>query len=98
MQARFFVLITVGNESRQQMHDKIGRTAMTRMLDLRNVFELVNDGLNNGPFAQQELVRQRHELVFHVFAQSGDELESLFKEELRERSGNVAAISEQFPA
>src|SRR6266567_5053717 len=80
------------------MDDKIGRTVVTRMLDLRDVFELVNDGLNNGPFAQQQLVRQMHELVFHVFAQPGDELEPLLKKQLRERSGNVAAISEELAA
>src|SRR5947209_13934778 len=39
-----------------------------------------------------------HELVLHVFAQPGDELESLFKEQLREGSGNIAAISKQLAA
>jgi hypothetical protein len=32
MQARFFVLMAVGNEPSNQMNDKIGRAAMTRML------------------------------------------------------------------
>ena len=34
-------------------------------------------------------------MILHVFAQSGDELEPLFKEQLCERSGNVAAIPKQ---
>ena len=34
-------------------------------------------------------------MVLHVFAQPGDEVESLFKKQLRERSGDVAAVSEQ---
>ncbi len=56
MQARFFVLMTVGDEPGNQMNRKIGGTAMTRMFDLRNILELVN----NGSFAQQELVREMH--------------------------------------
>src|SRR5579863_290750 len=34
-------------------------------------------------------------MMLHVFAQAGDELEPLFKEQLRERSGDVATISKQ---
>lgn len=35
-------------------------------------------------------------MILHVFAQPGDELESLFKEPLREGSGDVAAIPKEF--
>ncbi|GHO62818.1 hypothetical protein KSC_017100 [Ktedonobacter sp. SOSP1-52] len=69
MKTWFFVLMAVGNEPGNQMNHKIGGTTMTRMLDLRNILELVDNGLDNRPFAQQELVRQMHEPVFHVFAQ-----------------------------
>ena len=67
MQARFFVLMAVGNEPGNQMNHKIGGTAMTGMLNLRNVLELVNDGLNNRAFAQEKLVGEMHKPVFHVF-------------------------------
>ena len=80
------------------MDDKIGGATMPRMLNLRNILELVNDGLNDGSFAQQQFVRQGHELILHVFAQAGDEVESLFKEQLRQGSGNVAAIPKQLAA
>src|SRR5512135_2137944 len=95
MQARFFVLMTVGNKPGNQMHDKIGRAPMTRMLDLRNILELVDNRFDNRSFAQQELVRQMHELVFHVFAQPGDELEALFKEQSSQGSRDIAAIPKQ---
>jgi len=39
-----------------------------------------------------------HEMVFHVFTQSGDEMESLLKEHLREGSRNRAAIPKQLAA
>ena len=40
------------------MNNKIGGTAMTRMLDLGNILELIDNGLNDGPFAKQELGRR----------------------------------------
>ena len=66
MQTRFFVLMAVGKQPSNQMHDKIGRAAVTRMLNLRNILELVNDRFNDRSFAQQELVRQVHEMILHV--------------------------------
>jgi hypothetical protein len=98
MQARLFVLMAVGKKPSDQMHHKIDGTAMTRVLDLRDILELIDNRLDNRPFTQQEFIRKVHELIFHVFAQPGDELESLLKEQLCEGSGNVAAIPEQLPA
>ena len=91
MQTRFFVLMAVGKKSSDQMNNKIDRTAMARVLNLRNIFELVDNGLDNGSFAQQQFIRKVHEMVFHVFTQSGDELKPLFKEQVRQGSGNIAA-------
>ena len=48
--------MAVGKKPSKQMNDKIGGTAITRMLDLRTSLELVNDGLDTRSFAQQELV------------------------------------------
>ena len=39
-----------------------------------------------------------HELVLHVFAQPGHEMETVFKEQLRQGRGDVAAIAMQFAA
>ncbi len=47
VQAWLFVLMAVGYEPSNEMHHKIGGTTMTRMLDLRDVLELVNDELND---------------------------------------------------
>ena len=98
MQTWLLVLMAVGKESGDQMHHKIDGTAMARMLDLRNILELVNNGLDNRSFAQQQFVRKMHEMVFHVFAQPGDEMEPLLKEHLREGSRNIAAIPKQLAA
>jgi hypothetical protein len=49
------------------------------VLDLRSILELVNNGLDDHPFAHQQFIRKVHKMVLPVFAQLGDELESLFK-------------------
>lgn len=43
MQTRFFVLMTVSNESGNQIDNKIGSTAMMEMLDLRDILELFDN-------------------------------------------------------
>lgn len=67
MQTWLFVLMTVGKKPSHYMDDKIDRAAVTRMLDLGNILELINDGLNDRSFAQQQLVRKVHEMSLHVF-------------------------------
>ena len=88
MKARLFVLVTVSEQPSNQMNNKVGRTAMTRMLNLRDVFELVN----NRAFAHQEFIREMHEMILHVFAQARDEMESLLKKQFGQRGRDVAAI------
>ena len=46
------MLTTVSDEFCNQMDNKFGRTAMARMLDLRDVLELVTDGLTDSPFTR----------------------------------------------
>ena len=52
VQTRLFVLMAVSNQASYQMDDKIDRATVTRMLNLRNILELVNDGLDDHAFAQ----------------------------------------------
>ncbi len=47
---------------------------------------------------EPQFVRQVHEMILHVLAQPGDQMQPLFKEHLRQGSGNIAAISKQFAA
>ncbi len=39
---------------------------MVRMLDLRNVLQLINDGFGNHPLAEQQFVRHRQQTILHV--------------------------------
>jgi hypothetical protein len=73
------------------MSHKIDGTAITRMLILRNIFEIVNIG----SFAQHQLIGKGHKMVLHVCAPPLDELKSLFKQQFAQGSGNVAAIPKE---
>ena len=90
-------MAAVGNQTADQIDEKIHWAAMARVLNLRDVFELVNNCLNNGAFPQQNLVEDRHEFVFHVRFDPNDELkveiaQEFFKKWLR----NIASITHQF--
>lgn len=57
----------------RQTHDQIDREAydgtVPGVLDLRDVFQFVVDGLNQRPFAQEDFVRDCHKLSLHVALQ-----------------------------
>lgn len=59
------------------------------------MLELVDNGLDHRPFAHQQFIPKGPQMVLHVFAQPGDELKPLFKEQFAQGSGNVATIPEQ---
>ena len=48
--------MTIGDQPGEQINQEIDGTAMTRMFNLRNVFQLVIDRFDEGAFAQQEFV------------------------------------------
>ena len=98
MQTWLFVLMAVSNQPSDEMDDKIGWAAVTRMLNLRDILDLVDDRLNDGPFAEQQLIGKEHEGILHILAQSRDKMKSLFKEQLAQRSGNRTVISKELPA
>ena len=61
---RFLRLAAVGNQAAKQIDEEIHRAAMTRVLDLRDIFQLVNNCLDNRALSQQNLIEDRHEFVF----------------------------------
>ncbi len=48
---------------------------MTRMLDLGNVLELINDRLHNRSTTEQDAIGEAHQAVLHVLAQLGNQLD-----------------------
>lgn len=70
---------------------------MPGMLDLRDIFQLINDRFDDGSLAQQDLIDQQHQAVLHVLAQLGDQLQvEIPPELLHQLLRDVAAIAKQF--
>jgi hypothetical protein len=59
------------------MYHSVVGTAMPGVFDLRNVLELVDDGLDNRPFTQQEFIREMYQLVFYIRFELGNQLDTL---------------------
>jgi hypothetical protein len=74
--------MTVGDQACDQVDQKVDGTAMAGMLDLADVFELIGDGLDDGSFAQEELIRPIEQAVVHLFAQLRDQVQSLGDQQL----------------
>jgi hypothetical protein len=93
---RLLGLKTISNQARKKIDQEIERAAVTSMLNPRNIFELVIDGLDNGAFAHEDFVFEQHETVPHIFAKFGDELKGVLVEKLQEEClGQIAFIAKQ---
>ena len=96
MQRGLLGLVRVGNEPCEEMRQEIVRAAMTGVLDLADVLELVVDTLDDRPLTQQQLVSEGQDPLAHVLTQLGDQHEALGREQLLgERLGDIAAIPKQ---
>lgn len=88
--------MAVGNQASKNIDENIDWAAMASVLDLRNVFELVDHTPDDSPFSEQEFVDQRHQAVLHILSKFCNELEVKSLQELLKQSlGNVPAIYDQ---
>jgi hypothetical protein len=88
--------MTIGDESCDQIDQEVDGTAMARMLDLAAIFELIRDGLDDGAFAQEELVRPLEQAVVHLLTQLGDEVQPVGDQQLLgQRLGEIAFIPKE---
>ncbi len=62
------------------------------MLYLRDVLQLVVDGLDDGPLAQQNLVLRTHEHVPHIVAHAREELYSVDEEHLENGLADISPV------
>lgn len=51
--------MAIGNQTGDNIEEGVNWTAMTRVFNLRNVFELVKHTFNDGALAQEQLVNPR---------------------------------------
>lgn len=52
-----FGLLCVRHPAREDVHETVGDAEVPRSLHLQAIFELVADGLGNGPLMQEQLFR-----------------------------------------
>lgn len=52
----------------------VDRRSVTGMLNLGDILKLVNDGLNERALVAQEALAQRHEAIFHLRFEFGEQL------------------------
>lgn len=57
---------TISSDSRENVDNEVVERAVPGVLYLCDVLQLVVDGLNDGPLAQQNLVLRTHEHVPHI--------------------------------
>jgi len=66
------------------------------MLNLRDVFELIGDGFDDGTFAQKEFIRPVEQAVVHLLTQLGDEMQSMSHHQvLGQWLGEVAFVPKE---
>jgi len=82
MERRLLGLVTVGNETSQQMDQEVEGTAMACMVDLTDVLELVIDALDESALPQQQLIGVDQQAFTHIRAHFGDEVNAVFDQEM----------------
>ena len=70
----------ISDQARNEIDEEVKGAAMARMLNLRNVLELVIDSFDDGTLTQEQFVGHEHQLVFHIGFEFGDELNALLHE------------------
>mgnify|MGYP001824657640 CR=1 FL=1 len=84
----------IGDQASQHIYKIVYRTTVTRMLNLRDVLELIDDGFDDGPFTKQDLVSHGHQAIFHVAAQLCDQLKiEQMPKLLKQRLRDIASIA-----
>ena len=73
LQGRLLGTMAISDQSRQYIDKEISRTAMSGMLNLGNVLELIDDAFDHSPSAQQDFVKHVHQAVLHIPPQLGNQ-------------------------
>jgi hypothetical protein len=57
---------------------------MPGVLDLQDVLDLLNDSLNESSLPDQDLIKQRHQLILDSNLSFGYSLQALYKEQVKQ--------------
>ena len=87
--------MAIVNQPGGQADQEIGWAAVTGMLNLRDVLQLVVNRLDDSPFTQQDPVSWGQRTGLHVSLQPGNQLKALFKQLGGQFPGNIAPVPKQ---
>ena len=65
------------------MDEEMDWAAVSRMLDLTLIFELVVDRLDEGALSKHDLIDERHQLVLPIFSEGGGKLNTELRQFLK---------------
>jgi len=66
------------------------------MFNLANVFQFINNSLNDSTFAEQDFIGHMHQTVFHVLSQFGYQMDPVNEKLLEKDLGNIPFVAKQF--
>ena len=90
--------MTIRDQTAQQVDQEVRHTAVARMFDLGNILELVDDGLDNSPLPQEDLVHHRQEPILHVRLEFRDQLEAEgLQQLLKQGVRQIALVRKDLP-
>ena len=70
-------LEAVCDDAGEDVDEGVDGRSMARVFQALDLLEDVEDSLQNETGAQREFVEERHEIVAHVLADAGDQLQSI---------------------
>ena len=74
IQRWFLRLEGIGHYCRDHIDHPVDRAAVPSVFNLADVLELVVHAFDQRPLPEQQLVEERHQFVFHVALQLGNQL------------------------
>ncbi len=90
-------LVTIGNQSTDDINQKVGRAAMPGMFNLSLVFQLVVDRFDEHPLAQEEFICEFDQALFHGPLDGSEQFHALLQERGDQGLREIAFISKQRP-
>ncbi len=83
----------IGCDTRDEVYECVGRRSVSSVFQSHAGFQLIEQSFDDEPPSQQDFVQDWQEIVFHVAANAGDEVEPTLPEPLEEGFGDIALIN-----
>lgn len=93
---RFLWCKGIGDQAGEEIAQEVDRASVPGVFDLAQVFELIDNRLDDGTFLKQKTVHEWHQLVGHALFNPGDQMHPALEQDLEEVAGDIPAITEEF--